>query len=454
MIAPSELLPNDTALADVLSVAALNRLARATLERNLPLLRIAGEISNLTRASSGHLYFTLKDDQAQVRCTMWRNKAQLLAFRPENGARVEARALVTLYEARGDYQLSIEGLKPAGTGSLFEAFVRLREKLAAEGLFETALKRPVPRFPRRIGVITSTAAAALQDVIAALRRRAPHLEVVLYPAPVQGEGAARALTSAVDTASRRAAGDRVDVLLLVRGGGSLEDLWAFNDEELARSIRNCPIPVICGVGHETDITIADFAADLRAATPTGAAELASSGYHEAASRLADLGAALMDAQRRQLNAFEQCVDRIALRLRHPRERLARSGEQTTRLAQRLRMAVARRLERARNDTGRLALQLKSGRPSLEREQARWVRSAERLTHHGERIVRTRAEHLDALAVHLEHLAPRSVLARGYSITRNEKGEILRSTDLIDINDKIVVELAHGEIDATVDCTRE
>lgn len=450
----SDKLPNDPPLTTVLSVAALNRLARTTLERNLPLLRVAGEISNLTRASSGHLYFTLKDDQAQVRCTMWRNKAQLLAFRPENGTQVEARAQVTLYEVRGDYQLSIEGLKPAGTGNLFEAFVRLKEKLAAEGLFAATLKRPIPRFPARIGVITSTAAAALHDVLAALRRRAPHLEVLLYPAPVQGEGAARALTEAVHTASRRAAGDHVDVLLLVRGGGSLEDLWAFNDEGLARSIRNCPIPVICGVGHETDVTIADFAADVRAATPTGAAELASSGYHEAAGRLVDLNAALVGAQRRRLNALEQRIDRIALRLKHPRERLARSGEQTARLAQRLRMAVERRLERTRHDSERLALRLKSGRPSLEREHARWKRCAERLAQHGVRIIRERAEHLAALDAHLKHLAPRSVLTRGYSITRDEHGRILRSTDVININDKIFVELAQGEINATVNSKRE
>lgn len=450
----AEMLPNEPPQATVLSVSAVNRLARTTLEHNIPLLRVAGEVSNLTRASSGHLYFTLKDDQAQVRCTMWRNKAQLLSFRPENGSRVEARAQVTLYEVRGDYQLSIEGLKPAGTGNLFEAFVRLKEQLAAEGLFAAALKRPIPRFPARIGVITSTAAAALHDVLAALRRRAPHLEVVLYPAPVQGQGAAHALTETIQTVSRRAAGDHVDVLLLVRGGGSLEDLWAFNDEALARSIRNCPIPVICGVGHETDVTIADFAADLRAATPTGAAELASSGYHDAAGRLIDLNAALVGAQRRGLNALEQRVDLIALRLRHPRERLVRAGEQTARLGQRLRMAVARRLERARHDTDRLALRLKSGRPSLEREQARWSRSAERLAQLGRRIIGERTEHLAALEVHLEHLAPRSVLARGYSITRDKDGRILRSTDLIDINDKIFVELAHGEINATVNSKRE
>src|SRR5690606_3704316 len=213
----------------VLGVSALNRMAREALEAALPLLWVGGEISNLTRASSGHVYFTLKDANAQVRCAMWRNRAQLLAFRPENGMRVEARALVTLYEARGDYQLNVEALRPAGIGNLFETFNRLKAKLAAEGLFDPALKRPLPRFPRGVGIVTSAAAAALHDVLAALRRRAPHLPLVLYPAPVQGNDAPARLVEALERAGTRALEDGIDLVLLVRGGGSIEDLWAFND---------------------------------------------------------------------------------------------------------------------------------------------------------------------------------------------------------------------------------
>ncbi len=262
----------------VIAVSALNRMAREALEAALPLLWVGGEISNLTRASSGHVYFTLKDASAQVRCAMWRNRAQLLAFRPENGMRVEARALVTLYEARGDYQLNVEALRPAGIGNLFEAFNRLKARLAAEGLFDPDQRRPLPRFPRAVGIVTSLQAAALRDVLVTLRRRAPHLPVVLYPAPVQGADAAARLVAAVRDAGRRAPQDGIDLLLLVRGGGSIEDLWSFNDEALARALRACPLPVVCGVGHETDFTIADFAADLRAPTPTGAAEIASAGW--------------------------------------------------------------------------------------------------------------------------------------------------------------------------------
>src|SRR5690606_16855850 len=330
----------------VLGVSALNRMAREALEAALPLLWVGGEISNLTRASSGHVYFTLKDANAQVRCAMWRNRAQLLAFRPENGMRVEARALVTLYEARGDYQLNVEALRPAGIGNLFEAFNRLKAKLAAEGLFDPDQRRPLPRFPRAVGVVTSLQAAALRDVLVTLRRRAPHLPVVLYPAPVQGADAAARLVAAVQDAGRRAPQDGVDLLLLVRGGGSIEDLWSFNDEALARALRACPLPVVCGVGHETDFTIADFAADLRAPTPTGAAELASAGWHAARSELGTLQPRLQRALDRRLEGLAQRVDRAGLRLVHPRERLRQEATRLEHQGERLRRAMERQLERA------------------------------------------------------------------------------------------------------------
>ncbi len=438
--------------AEVISVSDLNRFARLLLERSFPLLRIAGEISNLTRAASGHLYFTLKDDQAQVRCTMWRNKAQLLGFRPENGMRVEARALVTLYEARGDFQLGIEQLRQAGAGNLFEAFVRLKERLAAEGLFDTAAKRAIPRFPRRIGVVTSANAAALQDIVAAIRRRAPNIPIVLYPAPVQGEGAAALLAEAVRTASRRAASDQLDVLLVARGGGSIEDLWAFNDEALARSIRACPVPVISGVGHETDVTIADFVADLRAATPTGAAELASGGYFDAAIRLRNLARELGGAMRTRLNTASQRLDQSALRLRHPRERLQRSSESVTELARRLRAAQSRRSEQSRSRIAFLGVRLRATRPDLTRQRTQCEQLSARLAKLGRALVERRREQLDALETHLAHLAPTAVLSRGYSITRDARGEILRSTATLNIGDNISVELAEGAFAATVSDT--
>jgi len=436
----------------VLGVGELNRLAREALEARFPVLWVGGEISNLTRAPSGHLYFTLKDAQAQVRCTMWRNRAQLLPFRPENGMRVEARVLVTLYEARGDFQLGVEALRQTGAGNLFEAFVRLKDKLAAEGLFAPAVKRPVPRYPRRIGVVTSPAAAAWHDVLATVRRRAPRLEVVLYPAPVQGNGAGARLADAVRTASARAKTDRTDMLLLVRGGGGIEDLWAFNDETLARAVRACSVPVISGVGHETDFTIADFAADMRAATPTGAAELATAGYYEAGRHLATLEQSLSRALQYRLNNLAQRLDRAALRLVHPRDRLAAARERAERLELRLAAAIARRLERLQGATRLLQLRLDGCRPDVGRERERCARVAARLALAGEKLIRDRAERLATVAAHLQHLGPQAVLARGYSITRDAEGRILRSTADVEAGDRIAVELAIGQLRATVNST--
>ncbi len=435
--------------APVLSVSALNRLAREALESALPLLWVGGEISNLTRAASGHVYFTLKDANAQVRCAMWRNRAQLLPFRPENGMRVEARALVTLYEARGDYQLNVEALRPAGIGDLFEAFNRLKEKLAAEGLFDAARRRPLPRFPRGIGIVTSPAAAALRDVLVTLRRRAPHLPVVLYPTPVQGLDAAERLRAALREAGARAARDGIDLLLLVRGGGSIEDLWSFNDEMLARAIRACPLPVVVGVGHETDFTIADFAADLRAPTPTGAAELASAGWHAAHGELAALTPRLARGLQRRLETLAQSLDRAALRLVHPRERLRRAGADVTALASRLHTAMQRRLERCRYRHAALEVRLAGRKPDLLARIGRCHELARRLTLAGRSLVDAREARLTALSAHLQHLAPQAVLARGYAIARDAEGRVLRSSAAVAAGDAVSVQLAAGSLQTQV-----
>ena len=438
-----------TPAAQVVSVSELNRMARELLESALPLMWVGGEISNLVRAASGHVYFTLKDASAQVRCAMWRNRAQLLAFRPENGMRVEARALVTLYEARGDYQLSVEALRPAGIGSLFEAFNRLKAKLAAEGLFDEEGRRALPRYPRALGIVTSPQAAALRDVLVTLRRRAPHLPVVLYPAPVQGADAPVRLLEAVRSAGRRAAEDGVDVLLLVRGGGSIEDLWAFNDEALARALRACPLPVVCGVGHETDFTIADFAADLRAPTPTGAAELASAGWYAARAELAVLEPRLRRAVERRFGELAQRLDRAALRLVHPRERLRRERDTLARLGERLRHATARRLETADLRTTRAGLRLRAAAPRPQALAARVDMLGERLARAATRLLEARSQRLDALAAHLQHLAPQAVLARGYAIARDERGRVLRNAASVPEGSAVSVQLADGRLDTRV-----
>jgi len=260
--------------SEILTVSALTRSVRDLLEHCYPLLWVAGEISNFTVAKSGHAYFVLKDEHAQVRCVMFRHRQQNLEWTPRDGMQIEAQVLVSLYEPRGDFQLNVETMRRAGLGALFEAFLKLRDKLEKEGLFKTETKRSLPSLPRAIGVITSREAAALRDVLTTLDRRNPSIEVVVFPVQVQGEGAAEKIAAALEVAGRRG---ECDVVLLVRGGGSIEDLWAFNEEIVARAIRACPIPVVTGIGHETDFTIADFVADRRAPTPTAAAELVSPG---------------------------------------------------------------------------------------------------------------------------------------------------------------------------------
>lgn len=327
----------------VLSVTELNRSVRLLLEQTLPLAWVAGEISNLTVAASGHWYFALKDKQAQVRCVMFRSRAMALDFRPQEGMQVELRATPALYEARGEFQLNVDFMRRAGLGALFEQFERLKARLAAEGLFASERKRALPAFPRRIGIVTSPAAAALRDVLTTLRRRMPGIEVVLYPTPVQGEGAALQIAQALRKAGERA---EVELLIVCRGGGSIEDLWAFNEEVVARAIAASPLPVISGVGHETDVTIADFVADRRAPTPTAAAELASPNRAELSARLQQLLRRLTRDVERTLQSGGQRLDYAARRLVHPGQRLEKQHLLLRQLQGRLRQAWQRRSEQA------------------------------------------------------------------------------------------------------------
>src|SRR5271154_5375041 len=324
------------AAAPVLSVSQLLRSARDMLERRFPLQWVSGEISNLRPAASGHLYFTIKDETAQVDCVMFKSRAAALDWEPADGVRVEVRALVTLYEPRGRFQLNVETMRRAGLGPLYERFLKLKDKLAREGLFDADAKRPIPEQPKQIGVITSLAAAALRDVLTTLRRRNPSIPVIVYPAPVQGDGAAAKLVQALAAANARA---ECDVLLLVRGGGSIEDLWQFNDEALARAIRRSDIPVVSGVGHETDFTIADFAADARAPTPTAAAELVSPSLEALRARIAETLLRISRETARKIEYTMQAVDALARRLQPPGEPLRSSLQNLEHLGARLAAAT-------------------------------------------------------------------------------------------------------------------
>jgi len=387
--------------AQAISVSELLRSVRDLLEHRFPLTWVAGEISNLTRAASGHFYFTLKDDAAQVDCVMFRGRAAALDWTPQDGMRVEARALVTLYEPRGRFQLNVETMRRAGLGPLYERFLRLKEKLAREGLFDAAVKRAPPAHPRAIGVVTSLGAAALRDVLTTLARRNPSIPVIVYPVPVQGEGAAARIAAMLALAGER---NDCDVLLLVRGGGSLEDLWQFNEESVARAIRASPIPVLVGVGHETDFTIADFAADRRAPTPTAAAELSSPARAELLERVAVLALRASREARRRIEYAMQAVDGLARRLVHPAERIRASRRLLAQLGARLASAAARSLDAARY----------------------------------------RVEHLRAA---LAGLDPNAVLSRGYSITRNAAGEVLRDAVRVSEGERLVTTLYRGWVES-------
>jgi exodeoxyribonuclease VII large subunit len=424
----------------VLSVSALNRLTQQTLEKAFPLMWIAGEVSNLTRAPSGHIYFTLKDAGAQVRCVMFRSRFQTVPWRLENGHQIEARARVTLYEARGDFQLNVESLRRAGLGRLFEAFNRLKEQLAAAGLFAAERKRPLPRYPRAIGIVSSPNAAALRDVIAALKRRAPHLPAILYPTPVQGVGAGEKIAAALQLAAEHA---RCDVLLLVRGGGSIEDLWAFNEEILARAIAACPLPVISGVGHESDTTIADFVADLRAATPTAAAELSTQGWVEASAEVAALGKAMSDAMQQRIGEFQQRLDHLTLRLLHPATRLQQTRDRTAMLRWRLDTAVRNELRRHRDHVNRCTTILERNAPRTESRRGRIALLHQRLITAMQRQHQQWRNALEHSAAALRHLNPQATLDRGFAIIRDEHGAIVADAAQLQPEQILNLRLARG-----------
>ncbi len=426
--------------AEILSVSALTRSVRDLLEHRYPLLWVAGEISNCVRAKSGHLYFSLKDESAQVRCVMFRNRGQYLDWEPREGLRVEVRALVTLYEARGDFQLNVETMRRAGQGALFEAFLRLRDKLDKEGLFDAARKRPLPAHPRRIGIVTSLQAAALRDVLTTLARRNPSIPVIIYPAPVQGEGSAQQLAAAVATAASR---DECDVLILCRGGGSIEDLWSFNDEGLARAIHASPIPVVTGIGHETDFTIAEFVADRRAATPTAAAELVAPARADLLAGLRQLGRSLQRQMQFALEAKAQRVDSLSGRLQSPADRLAASSARLAAARARLVAAFAQCTRSAEWRLSHGVQRLAAALPNLGLVEHRIAELKISLRRASARRLVALGEDLARFSLGLAHLDPTAVLERGYAIARRPDGSVVRASAGLHSGDPLELSFAHG-----------
>ena len=424
----------------IVTVSELNRIARRALESQLPLLWVEGEISNFTAAASGHWYFSLKDASAQVRCVMFRTRNLAVDFTPVNGDYVEVRALPSLYEARGEFQLGVENIRRAGAGRLYEAFLKLKARLAAEGLFDAAKKRSLPLFARCVGVITSPQAAALNDVLTALARRMPGLSVILYPTPVQGQSAGAQIAAAIALACQRA---ECDVLLVCRGGGSLEDLWAFNDEAVVRAIAASRIPIVSGVGHETDFTLTDFVADVRGPTPTAAAELASPLRQELLQALQGQHARLARSIARITHTHAQHLDHLARVMVHPADELRRQHIQLRQHGQRLIHAMGSALER------RMArLQLNESR--MPRLDAALVRQQQRLTMLQQRLQRApafnlvqRKQTLDRLESNLLHLNPLNILARGYSVITQTNGDIVRDASALVTGETVNLRFYHG-----------
>lgn len=413
----------------VWAVGALCRAVADALEARFNPVSVRGEITGFSRAASGHCYFCLKDAQGQVRCAMFRRSASLLDFVPRDGELVEVTGRLGVYEQRGDLQLVVESMRRAGQGALFEQFLRLKAKLEAEGLFDSGRKRPLPLLPRAIGIVTSLGAAALHDVVTCLRRRAPHVRVVLAPAAVQGGQAPAELVAGLESLYRMADRGGIDAILLVRGGGSIEDLWAFNDEQLARTIVRSPVPLVSGVGHETDFTIADFCADVRAPTPTAAAELAAQPRETWLAALGMMHDRLQEATFRRLDRASQRLDQAAAHLGRPSSRTAQQHLRIERHAQRLRFAVAARLRRAQD--------------ALEAQRERVQASV------GERLAQA-ARRCERLEMRLQLLDPRLVLQRGYALlTDARSGHPVTSVAQTHEGQALRAALADGEVDVRV-----
>ena len=411
---------------DILSPSQLNTLARDLLEGAFPLVWVEGELGNLSRPGSGHLYFTLKDARAQVRCALFKPKSQWLNFVPREGLRVLARGRLTLYEARGDYQLVCDSLEEAGEGALRRAFEELKAKLQAEGLFATERKRPLPAFVRRLGVLTSPSGAAVRDVLSVLARRFPLVEVDVLPVPVQGESAPAHIVAMLQRAIRS---QRYDALLLARGGGSLEDLWAFNDERLVRAVAASPIPTVSAIGHETDFSLCDFAADARAPTPSVAAELLVPARRDLSLRLRELDRRIQALQRHRLHQLAQRADRAALRLQalRPRARLdllcRRQAEAQRRLEAALRKLLERHHARLRHADAVLRAMRPARRLALLRQRMETLRMRPRAA--VARHLQHDALRLRAVARSLEAVSPLATVARGYAILQREDGRVVR-----------------------------
>jgi exodeoxyribonuclease VII large subunit len=439
---------------DIYTISRLNREVRRVLEDVFPTIWVQGEISNLAKPASGHLYFTLKDNMAQVRCAMFKNRQSGLRFDPKNGMQVMARANIGLYEGRGEYQLIIESLEPAGAGALQIAFEALKQKLSAEGLFAEEHKKPLPVFPKAIGIITSATGAAVQDILSILKRRYPHGKVIIYPVPVQGEGAAVKIANAIRLADQR---KECDVLILSRGGGSLEDLWSFNEELVARALFDIAIPIVSGVGHEIDFTIADFVADQRAPTPSAAAELVSPDSIETIARLKQCEEQLIRYQKQIIHNFQRHVELLAIQVPHPKQRLIELMQRTDECAMRLKHHIENNLSHKKIELSRWVYKVSGLSPVYKvSQQIEKVKNLHLRFEQSIKLILEKSNNeLSGLSHMLKTVSPMSTLERGYAIVTDSKtNAIVTNTNKLCVGDQLRIKLSKAEIDSTIDDIHE
>ncbi|WP_369612072.1 exodeoxyribonuclease VII large subunit [Marinobacter sp. RI1] len=431
-----------------LTVSQLNHQARHLLESSFMQVWVEGELSGFSRPSSGHWYFSLKDQKCQIRCAMFRGANQRIRTLPREGDQIRIRGKVTLYENRGDFQIIVEHLEPAGLGALQQAFEALKARLQGEGLFDPARKKPIPATPRHIGVVTSPTGAAIHDILTVLKRRCPAIPVTLYPTAVQGQPATADIVQAIDRAQQHGL---ADVLIIGRGGGSLEDLWCFNEEAVARAIAACPIPTVSAVGHEVDVTIADFVADLRAPTPSAAAEKISPDQQDWLRRLTEQQGRLGQSARRLLQRLDNQLGHLSARLRDPRRELLEKAQRMDELELRLNKAIRDRLDQQKQKTDYLLRRMsaQSPRRTLKTVREQTQRLEERLTLATRHQLRQKDERLQHIAQTLHVVSPLATLGRGYAIVKDDNDRIVRKAGDLETGSQITARLGHGSVSARV-----
>ncbi len=438
----------------ILNVSQLNRRAKQLLETHLPLIWVSGEISNLAKPASGHWYFTLKDDKAQVRCAMFRNANQRVRIHPQNGDQVLLRARVSLYEGRGEYQVIAEHMEPAGAGQLQQQYEALKAKLEAEGLFDQEHKKEPPAFPQHIGVITSPTGAAIHDILTVLKRRYPSAMVTIIPVSVQGETAVPEMLNAFDKLhqlNQKNNGNPCDVVIIGRGGGSIEDLWAFNNEQLARAIYHCSIPVVSAVGHEVDFTIADFVADQRAPTPSASAEMITPDLNEWLQVVDYYEESFAKHISRKLQLLTQQVSFLHQRLRHPTERIRSQEQQLSHLQKRLTLAIHQKLTTLKSqfaDNNRRFSQQHPREKVIAAEQ-QLSELSNKLSGSVNQLIETKQQRFSHIADLLNAISPLTVIARGYSITQDKNGHVIKDTGNINVGDELISRVSTGSITSVV-----